>query len=222
MIDWSRLGLPHLIEQLSGLSALVIGCACAVHVFCFLVLWLWSRRDLKRIAASMDAFTRDLRYRSVLGSASHLSDQIEAFIADVSDVLDDSSRTEERQSCLQRMNILDEQRRYLDSLAFETSYNICRTMIEAYPLAGVLGTILAIGAALQSGTAATSVGQIVGRFGDAIWSTFAGLAAAILLMFINSILESPFVRLTSNRSHVRDVIARAKRELSLSAARPPA
>ena len=213
--------LPNWFHQLSGLSTLIIAGACVVHVFLFFVLWLWSRRDLRRIAESLDDFTRDLRYRSVLGSSSHLSDQVEAFIADIKDVLDDASRTKDRRLCLSRMSILDEKRRYLDSLFFETCYNACRTMIEAYPLAGVLGTILAIGTALQSGAgvdAAPTVSGIVGRFGDAIWSTFAGLVSAILLMFINSLVETRFQRLTTNRVHVRDVVARAKRELSLALA----
>ena len=96
-------------------------------------------------------------------------------------------------------------------------------MIEAYPLAGVLGTILAIGAALQTGPgseeAASTVGMIVGRFGDAIWSTFAGLVAAILLMFLNSVLEPSFGRLAENRNHVRDMVSSVKRELSVGASR---
>jgi biopolymer transport protein ExbB/TolQ len=118
------------------------------------------------------------------------------------------------------MKILDERRRYLHSLFFETVYNIARTMIEAYPLAGVLGTILAIGTAIQMGGDAaggtSAVNQIVSQFGNAIWSTFAGLTAAILLMFINSWLETPFGRLSENRTHVREMVARAKRELSFS------
>ena len=96
-------------------------------------------------------------------------------------------------------------------------------MIEAYPLAGVLGTILAIGSALQADKAAeasATLAGIVGSFGDAIWSTFAGLTAAILLMFINSMLETGFFRLNSNRDHVREMVARAKRELSLQVTSP--
>ena len=145
------LQLPELIESLSALSTLVIGAACAMHVLLFFVLRIWSRRDLRAIATSLDDFTRGLKHRSLLDTSGHLSDQIEAFIADVNDVLSDSSRKADRKVLLDRMNILDEKRRYLSSLLFETTYNMCRTMIEAYPLAGVLGTILAIGAALQSG-----------------------------------------------------------------------
>ncbi len=77
---------------------------------------------------------------------------------------------------------------------------------------------LAIGAALQTGdgaSAAASVGAIVSRFGDAIWSTFAGLTAAVLLMFLNSALEPRFQRLAENRTNVRKTVAHAKRELAI-------
>jgi biopolymer transport protein ExbB len=207
------------IINLSSLSTLVIGAACAVHLFAFFVLWVWSRRDLRTIASALDDFTRGLKHRSVLDTTSHLSDQIEAFLVDVNEVLETPSNEGDRQLLLQRMNILDEKRRYLHSLSFATWYNLARTMIEAYPLAGVLGTILAIGAALQGdgGASANAVSSIVSHFGDAIWSTFAGLSACIVLMFLNSLLEPRFMRLSENRQHVRDVVARAKRELSLNA-----
>lgn len=210
--------VQQLLQSLSGLSTFVIAGAFAIHIFFFAILWFWSRRDLRQMASSLSDFTRDLRHRSVLDAGGHLSEQIEAFLVDVNDVLDDPTRAEDRQSLLHRMNILDEKRRYLNSLFFETCYNLGRTMIEAYPLAGVLGTILAIGSALNTGNteAVASVGTIVGRFGDAIWSTFAGLIAAIILMFFNGILEPPFGRLAENRKHVRETVARVKRELAFS------
>lgn len=210
--------MTGLLGGLSALSTTVIASACAVHLVAFLLLWQWTRRDVRRIASSLDDFTRGLQNRSVLDATAHLSDQIDAFLADVNDVLDNGSRQADRDALLKRMSILDEKRRYLHSLVFETVYNMCRTMIEAYPLAGVLGTILAIGAALSGRAGAASgstVSSIVDRFGDAIWSTFAGLTAAILLMFINSLLEPPFLRLVEHRAHVREMVARAKRELSL-------
>ena len=216
--------MSRAIDSLSALSTFVIGAACAVHLAIFCVLWIWSRRDFRNMASSLDDFTRNLKHRSVLDATGHLSDQIEAFLADVNEVLSSPSRKLDRHALLERMNVLDEKRKYLNSLFFETSYNICRTMIEAYPLAGVLGTILAIGAALQTapdGEAVATVGSIVSRFGDAIWSTFAGLTSAILLMFLNSLVEPPFSRLAENRVHVREMIARAKRELSLNAREEP-
>ncbi len=208
-----------LIDQLSEFSTYIIASLCAAHVLMFLVLSGWARRDLRQIATSLDDFTRGLKHRSLLGSTAHLSDQIDAFIADINEVLNDESRQDDRKTLLHRMNILDEKRRYLSSMLFQTTYNMCRTMVEAYPLAGVLGTILAIGAAMQSrtaGAATSTVSLIVERFGDAIWSTFAGLVAAILLMFLNSLVEPRFQRLSENRDHIQEMVAKAKRELSLS------
>ena len=209
--------MPDLI-QLSRLSTLAIVVTAIVHLLAFFVLWAWSRRDLRNIASSLDDFTRGLKHRSILDAHGHLSDQVEAFIADVNEVLEDPSRTQDRQLLLARMNILDEKRRYLHSLAFETAYNVCRTMIEAYPLFGILGTILAIGTAIGADAGAdqsTGVSEIVRRFGEAIWSTFAGLISAIILMGLNSALEPRFQRLSENRAHVRDMIARVKRVLAL-------
>jgi len=208
-----------LLTKLSSLSTPVIVGVFIIHFFAFLWLRGWARRDLRRMAADFDSFTRELKHRSLLEREVNLSDQIEAFLADVRDVLDDPSKKPERQALWHRMKILDEERRYLQSHSFETSYNVCRSMIEAYPLAGVLGTILAIGAALQSGqgNAQQTVSDIVRFFGDAIWSTFAGLIAAMTLMFINSLVETQFRRLGENRQHDRETVARAKPELSLVA-----
>jgi len=205
----------NLLDQLAFASTYIIVAACAVHLFVLFLLWAWARRDLRNIASALFDFTRGLKHQSMLDSTAHLSEQVDAFLADVNDVLDDPSRRTDKETLLHRMNILDEKRRYLNSMTFETSYNIARTMVEAYPLAGILGTILAIGAALQE---SATINVIVQRFGDAIWSTGAGLIAFILLLFLNSFLEPPFMRLAENRQHVRETVARAKRELSFDGA----
>ncbi|NQV27028.1 MAG: MotA/TolQ/ExbB proton channel family protein [Rhodopirellula sp.] len=220
----NAIGVAGLLDSLSGLSTLLIVGLFSVHLFAFFVLWIWWRRDLRAIASSLDEFTRGIRQRSLMDSSAHLSEQVDAFLADVKEALEGSGNSQDRHLLYHRMAILDEKRRYLSSMFFETSYNICRTMIEAYPLLGVLGTILAIGAALQTGdggNASASVGIIVARFGDAIWSTFAGLTAAVLLMFLNSALEPRFQRLAENRSNVRATVAHAKRELAIGVSNSP-
>lgn len=202
-----------LLDQIAHASTYVIVAAAGVHLVVFVGLWAWARRDLKNIASALFDFTRGLRHQSMLDATAHLSEQVEAFLADVNDTLEDPSRQADRAALLHRISILDEKRRYLNSMLFETCYNAARTMIEAYPLAGILGTILSIGAALQQ---SATIQAIVQRFGDAIWSTGVGLMAFILLLFLNSFLEPPFVRLAENRAHVRATVARAKRELSFS------
>lgn len=210
--------MSDLLHGVSSLFTPVIGGLATLHVLFFIVLWLWYHRDLKMIAGTLDDYTRGLPHRSAMGFTGHLTDQIEAFVADVQDVMASPARKVDRKTLLKRIQILDEKRRYLHSLSFESAYNVCRSMIEAYPLLGILGTILAIGSALQTapdGDVPSTVSTIVMRFGDAIWSTFAGLVAALVLMFINSVLETRFGRLTENRQHVRELINSVKRELTV-------
>ena len=212
-VNWSTL-----LEQMSTLSTPVIVVLFGLHLLLFFVLWVWSKRDFRVIASSLFDFTKGMKNQSLLDSNSHLGDQIEVFLADVNDVLDDPTRGADRNALLTRIQVLDEKRRYLQSMSFDTIYNSARTMIEAYPLAGVLGTMLAIGAALntKAGEQAASVAQVVERFGEAIWCSFAGLISAIILMFINSWLEPSFNRLSEDRKLVRETVGRAKRELALS------
>lgn len=209
----------ELLHDVSAWSTSVIAGTGLFHLLAFFWLMAWARRDVRRLANDFDAFTRNLKHRSLFERGGNLADQVDAFLADVKEVLDDPQRKPERQALHQRMAILDEERRYLQSQSFETCYNICRTMIEAYPLAGVLGTILAIGAALQVSPVEQTdqVGTIVRSFGNAIWSTFAGLVAAMLLMFINSVVEPRFRRLGEIRVQVRETVARVKRELAVTA-----
>lgn len=207
------------LKRLSELSTPAILCAFIVHLVVFVMLWMAYRHNLQAIAQTLDDFTRGLKHRSVLDRNLALSDQIEAFLTDVKDALDIPAKTAERQELAIRMSILDEKRRYLHAVRFETFYNVWRSMIEAYPMAGILGTVLAIGAALQTDnqTGSATVNAIVRNFGESIWSTFSALAAAVVLIFLNSWIEPAFARLSENREHVRDMVARAKRELALSA-----
>lgn len=213
----------ELLKQLSELSTPVILCAFIGHLVVFVMLWMAYRHNLRAIAQTLDDFTRGLKHRSVLDRSLPLSDQIEAFLTDVKDALDIPAKSVERQELAIRMSILDEKRRYLHAARFETFYNVWRSMIEAYPMAGILGTVLAIGAALQTDqSGSATVNAIVRNFGESIWSTFSALAAAVVLIFLNSWIEPAFARLSENRAHVRDMVARAKRELAMSATSPGA
>ncbi len=208
------------LNMVSALSTPTICLMAIIHFLALLWLVAWASRDLRRMVIDLETFTLGLKHRSVLASRLDLSDQIDAFISDVSELLERPAAIEDRRRLLERVSTLDERKSYLQSQSFDTMYNVCRTMIEAYPLAGVLGTIVAIGAALQGGGGGgeQTVALIVRYFGDAIWSTFAGLLAAMALMFFNSLIETKFDRLGANRASVRETIARVKRELSLSLA----
>lgn len=203
-----------ILSQVSRWAAFGIVGLFVIHLFYFFVLWRWYRRDIRNIASALDAFTRDVRFRSVLDRNSHLCDQIEAFLADINEVLEKPDRKVDRVGLSQRIHILDEKRTYLQSMGFETAYNFCRTMIEAYPIAGILGTVVAIGVVLRGKPGDDAVQLLVTRFGESIWSTFAGLSAAVTLMALNSLMETSFDRLSEDRRLVRETMFRIKRVLA--------
>ena len=184
----------------------------ALHLAAFWWLRVWAARDVKTLAQLLERVTDGLHRRSRLDWQGHLTDQIDAFVEDVREGLHDPQDCEQIR---QRMNVLDEQRRYLDSYRFERAWNVARSGIEIYPLLGVLGTIFALWLAMRQPAtdAAATVGTIVQRFGLAIDSTFAGLAVAIILMIVNSFYETLFVRLSENRRSVRELVIQVKREL---------
>jgi biopolymer transport protein ExbB/TolQ len=134
------------------------------------------------------------------------------FLQDIRHVLADPQATVQLS---RRLAIKDEAKKYLVKNWFETFYNAARTFIEAYPLMGILGTVLAIGVGLNatglnSDEAAT---RIVGDFKNAIWSTVWGLIFGVSFLVLNSVLEPSFERLTEHRKAVRDVIQTAKQTL---------
>lgn len=213
--------LTHLLSLASQLSTPAIFVLFGGHLLFFFLLWVWYRRDVRQLASTLDAFTRDVRFRSVLDRNSHLCDQIEAFLSDIHDVLEQPERAAERAALSQRVHLLDEKRSYLQSMGFETAYNMARTMIETYPIAGILGTIIAIGVALNAPDGQATVQLLVQRFGEAIWSTFAGLVAAVVLMMLNSFLETSFTRLSEDRRLMRDTVLKVKRALAIPATGGP-
>ena len=88
------------LEYLSGISTPVIACTAIIHLVVFLILWIWYGRDLRVIAGCLDDFTRGLKHRSVLGRSAPLTNQIDAFVEDINDVLSDDSRHADRVQCL--------------------------------------------------------------------------------------------------------------------------
>lgn len=207
--------MNSVMEVLPGTISYVICGLATVHAVGFVVLWRWSKRDYRSQYRLLEDFTSGLSHRSRLSVGGHIADQVDAFLADIRDVLGRDPTDSSRQTLTDRVYVLDERRDYLNSMSFEKWTNMARTVIEVYPLLGILGTILAVAAALPALEAneAGAMTDIMRLFGAAIWSTIWGLGAAIVLMWANSWLEPEYSRLAEIRIQVRDVVAQAKREL---------
>lgn len=104
------------------------------------MLWRWSKRDYRSQYRLLEDFTSGLSHRSRLSVGGHIADQVDAFLADIRDVLGRDPTDSSRQTLTDRVYVLDERRDYLNSMSFEKWTNMARTVIEVYPLLGIQDT----------------------------------------------------------------------------------
>ena len=70
-----------------GTISYVICGLATVHAVGFVVLWRWSKRDYRSQYRLLEDFTSGLSHRSRLAVGGHIADQVDAFLADIRDVL---------------------------------------------------------------------------------------------------------------------------------------
>ena len=188
-----------------------------------LLIWAWlivsSGARKAQLADFLFNAVGTLKRRSDLARNMSIDERINVFMADIRDAIDSSAK-DEAQTLLDRLMTKDEERLYLKTHRFERWYSIARTSIEAFPLLGIIGTVIAIGAGMNVSGAndAEKVSRVVQNFGHSVWSTAFGLGAAIVFMGVNAWFEPEFERLLGYADSIREMIAHAKTKLGLAAA----
>ncbi len=222
---------------------LLILAAGIAHCFALVGLWAAGKKQLREISFYLFNLVKGFSSSIDHHPGLTVHEQIDSFIADISEVLHNRERAADRSKLYHRLIIKDESKRDLRGTKLETFYNVARTSIEAYPLLGILGTIFAIALGLNSprpmpsiagagqsivattqGAASASPEEefpaatssaIIRNFANSIWSTASGIGFAIVLMIVNSCIEPGFDRLEGHRKSVRDVIGAAKIQLGM-------
>jgi biopolymer transport protein ExbB/TolQ len=221
-------------------SALIICALAVVHLFVFIGVARQYRRQLAALSAYLQEILGPFA-RTYPDPHRPLEETVDGFIHDVAASFDDETDLAKSHRLAERLATKDESKGYLRDRGFETWYNVVRTWIEAYPLLGILGTVLAIGLALEpsgpqhgslpaaadaaavAGSASESsdvLRGILANFGDAIWSTVVGLVFAVLYSTANSWVQPRYEALTERRGHVRDLV-RAAHERLVAEPGPP-
>lgn len=188
----------------------------AGHLLLFARLWRARRLQAIWLADHLENLLQGLSSRSDRDPYLTVDERIDSFLANVREVLDDPSRAADRRILHDQIVMKDETKKYLRGSRFETLYSVARTSIEMYPLLGIMGTVLAIGLALNApstGDAAFASERIVRNFAGSIWATLAGIGCGIVLLLVNSVVEPGFQRLLEHRWEVREVISAAKTQL---------
>jgi len=197
----------------------------AGHLLGFLWLYQERRRQTAWLEGHLENLVQGFASRADRDPYATVDERIDSFLANIREVLQDDSRLEDRRRLHDQIQAKDETKKYLRGAKFETLYNLARTSIEMYPLLGIMGTVLAIGLALNSPTPQDGLAagafvteRIVRNFAGSIWATLAGIGCGIVLLLINAVLEPGFQRLLEHRWDVRDVIHAAKTQLGLAEA----
>ena len=188
----------------------------AAHLAGFRYLAWERRRQSRWLADHLENLLQGFSSRADRDPYQTIDEQIDAFLANIQEALDDPARDDDRRRLYEQIMVKDETKKYLRGSRFETLYNLARTAIEVYPLLGIMGTVLAIGLALNGpagdlATAATE--RIVRNFAGSIWATLAGIGCGIILLLVNSLIEPAFTRLLDHRWDVRETIAAVKTQL---------
>lgn len=165
-------------------SVLICGLAAA-HLLLFFVLRIWWTGALRKLQDFLEALLRNIPGTSDRRRDSDLDEQIEDFLQDVRAILTQDHFRKERHLILTRVIAKKENRPYLKAKGFERWYNVARSAVEIYPLAGILGTILAMAVSLSPAegpratagdpsAAAAAAGAVDGEESDAAATSNGG------------------------------------------------
>jgi biopolymer transport protein ExbB len=150
---------------------------------------------------------------------AHALDSIDAFLADIRDVVEHPMNDTELSSLNERIAIKGEGRPHGLSHHFEQVYGLCRASIEAFPLLGILGTILAIAAGMQATSGdqnASQITQVVKNFGESVYCTAWGILFAIVFSFVNGWFEPDFQRVIGQNHSLDDLVLAVKKKIGLA------
>jgi biopolymer transport protein ExbB/TolQ len=187
------------------------------HMLGFAWLWRQRCRQAQWLAAHLENLVRGFSSHADRDPDASIDERVDSFLGNIREVLSDPARGDDQKKLYEKILAKDESKTYLRSSRFETLYSIARTSIEIYPLLGIMGTVLAIGLALNSpgadDAASLASERIVRNFAGSIWATLAGIGCGIVLLLVNAALEPAFQRLLEHRWDVRETISAAKTQL---------
>jgi biopolymer transport protein ExbB len=189
----------------------------AAHLLGFRWLCLERRRQATWLADHLENLIQGFSSHADRDPYTTVDERIDSFLANLHEALSDPSREADRKRLHDQIMAKDETKKYLRGSRFETLYSLARTSIEIYPLLGIMGTVLAIGLALNApaGDTALASERIVRNFAGSIWATLAGIGCGIVLLVVNAALEPGFGRLLDHRWEVRETIAAVKTQLGI-------
>jgi len=202
--------LDWLVEH----SVSIIFALAGLHLVFFIFLHISDRST----RGELRDFLRNMIKRPIADRRGKggVHGEIDCFIYDFREILQDQHLAAEKEGLLKSVPTRDQAMPYRMRRTFDIGRNMAETFVEAYPLLGIMGTILAIWAGMSTPQAAGGQAEVEGivlAFRTAIGTTFWGLILAVVFALIRAALEPGFRATTEQMRAVRELMERAKLEL---------
>ena len=201
----------HLLYTLADAMLWVIFVTVAWEASLFVARW--------RVCRGLECALKDSLQNMVKGTLEFPDRDSCRDIHDEVDVLLDCVEAAERQDIeltarlADTIRAQDERKVDMRTYRMECIGNVATAVVQVFPLLGILGTVLGLGASLQGGDGTAGVERIVGAFATAIDTTILGLSAAVVFMVVDALAQARISRLRRALVRYRDV-TRLARELS--------
>lgn len=206
-----------LITDPLSLAILILGLSCGM-VWAMRLIPTFNTADRNLLRHLETQVGTSNRFQEMTRSPDQ-AEQIDGFLATIQEIIEHPRDAAELQQLSDRLSILTESNNAAATrlpVWFERDHNILRYAIEAFPLLGILGTILPLGFTINSDT--SDITATVGNFGAAIGTTIVGLICAIGLGFLNAWWEPSFTRLAEQQHRLDESILAARRKIRLELA----
>lgn len=183
------------------------------HATVLFGLRLERRKKLSFLANQLKESTSDFPIRTSVYSELRdgTPDQILAFCEDILAQL--SRGLDGRQ--LKGLQKLQENKPYRKLRTIQSIYAVGPAVTEAYPMLGILGTVISIAGSLSTlsvgdGTVGPDFSVVIESFGTALWTTIEGLVFAVIFMIIHSWVDSNYTILSDVRRKFEEIVREAR------------
>lgn len=196
------------------LSDQMVAIILAVAVFetvLFIILYKMTSSNTHQLCDSLRNMLRGVKDPPEQDRSRIIHDEIVALL-DCAESLRKTS-AEDFKRLLSNIRNQDARKIDVKSYRIDSWSNVANAIVQAFPLLGIFGTILAIGQSLQASEGDVSV--IMAAFTNAVNTTILGLVFAVIYMIVDAFFQAKAGRLKNELNKYRDVIKHYQHEAEL-------
>lgn len=206
--------MTSLLKFLSVMSGPVIFILGLLSIVGFIYIKLKMNVVQQTIIGFLHSIVKALDSHPDLDDSQDPNQKIDTYLDSLRQAVDGLSSNKNREVIKAKFEAKTEVTSHLKDLySLKWQYNLVRSGIEIFPLLGIIGTVLAIGAGLSDSSMDSSqkIEAVVKNFGESIIATGLGLSFAIVNILLNAFFEPKFEKVLNFANDINDISREAKK-----------